>query len=108
MKKDIHIGKLIKRRMLELGMSVSDFAVAVNRTRATVYDIFERKSIDVELLVTISDILQFDFLSIYSNHGVPSEPGLKGGGEKYIVVKMVDKQELDNETDVLFHYRIGV
>lgn len=105
MKKNIHIGKLIKKRMLEQELSVSDFAIAINRTRATVYDIFERKSIDVELLLSISDILQFDFLSVYSSD-ISTTLCPSVSQEKYIVVKVVDKQELEDESNVIFRYKL--
>ena len=108
MKKNIHIGKLIKRRMLEQGFTVSDFASAINRTRATVYDIFERKSIDVDLLLSISEVLEFDFFSYYISDAsllVRPEDAAK---EKYIVVKLVDKERLDDEGDVISCCKLDV
>ena len=54
MKKDVHIGKLIKLKLSESNLSIADFAEAIHKTRTTVYDIFNRKSIDIDLLVTIS------------------------------------------------------
>ena len=62
MKKDVHIGKLIKLKLSESNLSIADFAEAIHKTRTTVYDIFNRKSIDIDLLVTISEVLQFDFI----------------------------------------------
>lgn len=78
MKKDVHIGKLIKLKLSESNLSIADFAEAIHKTRTTVYDIFNRKSIDIDLLVTISEVLQFDFISYaYSNglkHPLPAHP----------------------------------
>ncbi len=106
--KNIHIGKLIKRRMLEQGLTVSDFAIAINRTRATVYDIFERKSIDVELLLSISKILQFDFFSVYSSDTSVAFCPSDSSEEKYIVVKVVGKDKLEDEKDVVFCYKLNL
>lgn len=63
MNKDIHIGKLIKERFDESNLSVPEFAAALNKSRTTIYDIFSRKSMDIDLLLQISDILDYDFLS---------------------------------------------
>lgn len=61
--KNIHIGKLIKERLKEKAdMTVSEFAKRINRTHSTVYDIFDRKSIDIDLLLKISEVLQYDFI----------------------------------------------
>lgn len=62
MNKDIHIGKLIKERFDESNLSVPEFAAALNKSRTTIYDIFSRKSMDIDLLLQISDILNYDFL----------------------------------------------
>ena len=59
---NIHIGKIIKKKLDETSMSVTEFAHSIDRERTTVYDIFERKSIDVELLIKISNILDYDFI----------------------------------------------
>ena len=63
---EIHIGKLIKKRLLETGMSKSEFARRINKTSQNVYDIFERKTIDTGLLLTISAVLDFNFFEPYS------------------------------------------
>ena len=76
MKKDVHIGKLIKLKLSESNLSIADFAEAIHKTRTTVYDIFNRKSIDIDLLVTISEVLQFDFISYATGlkHPLPAHP----------------------------------
>lgn len=42
-------------------MTVSDFARQLNCERTNVYTIFKRRTIDVELLVNISKILEYNF-----------------------------------------------
>jgi len=64
--KEIHIGNIIKDKLNEKSMSVTELALLINRQRSTVYDIFERKSIDTELLIKIGTALNYDFiLNVY-------------------------------------------
>ena len=63
---EIHIGQLIKARLEETGMKKSKFARRINRTSQNVYDIFQRKSIDTDLLATISHVLDCNFFEPYS------------------------------------------
>ncbi len=63
----IHVGKKIKDELYKQGVSVSIFAKKINRSRNVVYDIFERESIDTELLYKIGKILSYDFFSLYSS-----------------------------------------
>ncbi|MCW3103430.1 MAG: hypothetical protein JWO09_1870 [Bacteroidetes bacterium] len=62
----IHIGKKIKEEFYRQGLSVSQFAKKINKSRNVIYDIFERQSIDTALLDKIGQILHFDFFSLYS------------------------------------------
>jgi hypothetical protein len=62
----IHIGKKIKEELYRQNYSVTLFARKINRTRNVVYNIFERESIDTELLNKIGKVLNCDFFSLYS------------------------------------------
>lgn len=62
----IHIGKLIKNRLQETGMTKSEFARRINKTSQNVYDIFERTTIDTGLLINISTILEYNFFEPYT------------------------------------------
>jgi len=59
---NVHIGKIIKEKLVEKSMTITAFAKSIDRERTTVYDIFERKSIDIELLIKISNVLEYDFI----------------------------------------------
>jgi predicted transcriptional regulator len=61
--KDIHIGTLIKAKVMERNMQVTEFAKRINCERTTVYNIFTRKSIDIEQLIRISQALEYDFIN---------------------------------------------
>jgi transcriptional regulator with XRE-family HTH domain len=61
--KNIYIGNIIKQKLAESSMTVTEFADKINCDRTTVYDIFKRKSIDIEQLIKISQALNFDFIN---------------------------------------------
>lgn len=74
--KNIHIGELIDARIRECGMSYAEFARHLCLERTTVYNIVRSKSIDIERLIRISDILGYDFLrNVYMSpieHATPA------------------------------------
>lgn len=63
---NIHIGNLIQEKVKEKNISVVNFAKMLNCDRTNIYRIYNRKSIDVELLERISINLKTDFFKIYS------------------------------------------
>lgn len=65
---NLHIGQLIKAVFDESGMTVSEFARQIHLERSTVYNIFERQSIDALLLARISLVLKHNFLSDVEQH----------------------------------------
>lgn len=60
--KDIHIGKLIAERLKASGLSHAEFARRINVERTTVYNILRNKSIDIERLLLISEVLEYNFI----------------------------------------------
>lgn len=66
MKTDVHIGKMIEKKLRERGCQVTWFANELCTERTNIYKIFRRRSIDTELLMKISRILEYDFFSYYS------------------------------------------
>lgn len=60
---EIHIGKQIQYVFNQSGLAVSQFARLLKIQRTRVYNIFESKTIDTELLCKISDVLHYDFLT---------------------------------------------
>ena len=65
---NLHIGQLIKTVFDESGMSVSEFARQIHLERSSVYNIFERPSIDAIQLARISLVLKHNFLSDVERH----------------------------------------
>ena len=62
----IHIGRIIKKRFEDQGVSASWFAKQLCCDRTNIYSIFKRESIDTQLLTKISAILKHDFFKYYS------------------------------------------
>ena len=66
--KEIHIGQQIKIVFETKGISVTEFARRINKSRENMYSIFSRKTIDSGLLLAISRVLEFDFFKLYSKN----------------------------------------
>lgn len=58
----IHIGHLVKSVFDESGMTVSELARQLSCERTNIYTIFKRRTVDVELLANLSEILNHNFL----------------------------------------------
>lgn len=59
---EIHIGQLVKSVFDSSHLSVSELARQLHCDRSNVYSIFQRRSVDVELLAKLSKILHYNFL----------------------------------------------
>jgi plasmid maintenance system antidote protein VapI len=78
MTKKIHIGKLIRQKFDESGMTKTAFAEKLGCERNNIYNIFEKQSINIDLLYSISCVLHYDFFQLYSNE-IKTETVLKLG-----------------------------
>jgi transcriptional regulator with XRE-family HTH domain len=61
------IGVQIREVVEKRGMTVTEFAKRINKSRENAYSIFSRKTIDTGLLKLISEVLEFDFFKQYSS-----------------------------------------
>jgi len=90
LKQNIHIGSAIKKVLIEKSVSIEEFSHKINKDRTTVYNIFERKTIDTDLLFKISNALDYDFIhNIYYQDNNNTQPS------KIIVVIEVEENELE-------------
>lgn len=64
--KELHIGKEIKRIVKEQGRQTQWFADKLNCNRNNIYDIYKRPYIDTDVLLRISNALDYDFFALYS------------------------------------------
>lgn len=62
----LSIGKKIEEELRHQDRSVVWFATNLGCNRTTVYKIFNKQSIDAELLLKISNILKHDFFTFYT------------------------------------------
>lgn len=58
---EIHIGQQVKLVLEKRGITITEFAKRINKSRENVYSIFTRKTIDTGLLTVISEVLDYDF-----------------------------------------------
>lgn len=63
----IHIGNIIETELRKQERSVSWFARKIYCDRSTVYSIFQRQSIDTQMLLKISQVLNHNFFEYYIN-----------------------------------------
>src|SRR5436190_23225232 len=61
----LHIGKEIERRYKDSGIKLSEFARRLSTSPRNVYSIFERSEIKTDLLQKVSEVLNFNFFSLY-------------------------------------------
>jgi len=61
----LHIGNLIKEELERQERTVSWFARKLCCDRSNVYKLFKRSTIDTELLLRVSKILNYDFFELY-------------------------------------------
>lgn len=66
--KQIHIGKFIRQRMLECGISVERAAKFLKVSEEEVENVQKKISLDSQLLLCWSKLLEYDFFRIYSQH----------------------------------------
>ena len=72
--KDIYIGKIIQQKVDERHISYAEFARQIHCARTSLYHIFNSKNIDVERLLLISEVLQYDFISeVYLSKKIQTE-----------------------------------
>ena len=64
---DMHIGKIIRQKVKEQNKTSVWLAEQLSYSRTNVYKLYDKKSIDTDVLFRISAILDFDFFSLYSD-----------------------------------------
>lgn len=64
----MHIGQLIKQELEVQGRTVVWFARNMSYSRTNIYKIFERSSIDTDVLLRVSMVLEVDFFKLYSEY----------------------------------------
>lgn len=68
MHEEPHIGKLIKEELARQGRSITWLAAQLGYSRQHVYKLFRRQWIYTDLLLKISDLLDYDFFKCFSDY----------------------------------------
>ena len=84
---EIHIGQQVKLVLETKGISITEFAKRINKSRENVYSIFTRKTIDTGLLTKISEVLEFDFFKPLSKTYKAMESELQEAREQNEMLK---------------------
>jgi len=58
---NIHIGSIIRKKTAEKGILEKQLAHMIEHHYSNITDIFNRKSINTDLLLQISEVLEYDF-----------------------------------------------
>ncbi|WP_312313834.1 transposase [Empedobacter brevis] len=89
--KTFHIGNLIKERVKEKEIELSRICNFMNFTEDELNEIYTRKSIDSELLLRWSKLLDYDFFRLYSQHLILYAP-VKNNNESSKKQKSISPQ----------------
>lgn len=65
--KELHIGELVKAELKRQERSIAWLAKQIGYTRQNLYHLLDRPYIYTDLLLKISDILDYDFFSCFSS-----------------------------------------
>lgn len=63
-----HIGHIIKQELRRQGRTITWLAIQLGYSRQNMYKLFERNWIYTDLLLKISDIMDYDFFKCYSEY----------------------------------------
>lgn len=66
--KEIHIGQFIKERVAEQEVTMERICNFLNKDEDEVEKLFASKSMDTELMLRWSKLLEYDFFRLYSSH----------------------------------------
>lgn len=111
-KRRMHIGRIIEKKLAEKKMTRAEFARRLYLDRSSVYNIFSKETLDVDRLQQISEILEFDFLSLYSgknrNYSVKTTleldesmiSALENGEKVQVTLELKKNKGPDNEDNV--------
>ncbi|MEJ5049311.1 transposase [Chryseobacterium culicis] len=66
--KDIHIGALVHERVNEQDIDMNRICRFLHSTEKEILEMYSMKSLEVDVLLKWSKLLEYDFFRLYSNH----------------------------------------
>ncbi len=76
--KNIHIGKYIKELVKEKGIHSNRICKFLDCNKSDILAVYNSKSLDAEILLKLSKLLEYDFFRIYSQHLILYAPPSSG------------------------------
>ncbi|MDH5033794.1 MULTISPECIES: transposase [Chryseobacterium] len=76
--KKIYIGKMIKEKVIENEIDISRICNFFKFSAGEIEKMYEAQSLDCEILLKWSKLLEYDFFRIYSQHLILYSPSSKG------------------------------
>ncbi|WP_431610624.1 transposase [Chryseobacterium sp. 'Rf worker isolate 10'] len=74
--KDIHIGILIAQRVAESGLKTIRICNFLKCNEKEILEMYQSKSLDVEIILKWSKLLEYDFFRLYTQHLILYAPQL--------------------------------
>lgn len=87
LKKDVHIGSVVRKIFEEKQMTIVSFARELGCDRTCIYSLFDKKSIDTDQLIRVSKVLNHNFLLEYFDE--------KEVSTEYILLVEVNKSKIE-------------
>ena len=102
----MHKGQVIQKAVKESGISITQLAKKLKKSRQSIYNIFESQNISIDLILAIGNIIHYDFskdfkqLKTYSTRTDPmiaEEDNAEYWKQKYIALLEEYNQLLKNK-----------
>ena len=101
--KKIHIGSLIKAEVKHCNMTFTEFAKCIGIQRQNVErKVFSKQGLNTDLLIQISEVLNFDFFKYFQNNTDYNHLKLQKEAKATLIVEMGDKK-LDKNFRFIFN-----
>ncbi|WP_042722145.1 hypothetical protein [Flavobacterium sp. B17] len=75
--KEIHIGSIIQTRVVDTSIELERICKFMKSTKAQINEMYASKSLDTDILMRWSKLLEYDFFRIYSQHLILYAPPSK-------------------------------
>lgn len=109
--KNIHIGEVIETRWKEMNIPMERTCNFFGKDRIIIKEMFTQKSLDSEILLKWSKLLQYDFFRLYSQHLILYSPPSSMSDKEYSEVEgslpkfrknLYNKQIIDFVLELIF------
>jgi transcriptional regulator with XRE-family HTH domain len=92
----VNIGHIIEHKLNELGISKTEFGNRIGVANQNVNRIFEKKSIDINKLMEISEALEYDFFQYFKPIDITTDISKNSSNEIEILKTKIHRLEGEN------------